>query len=135
MGRLSVFASELGPDRGPAAASAVTLTQMRLELKQWFQKNAPSLAPTYVGAVKLILDPTFSGRIHFIAHAVRDIADRLVFVLDDRLESGRVQYENCLDVIAKDWPRLDSHFSAVGTPGAPAEIALPTKLVQHLDQL
>jgi hypothetical protein len=42
--------------------------------------------------------------VHFIAHAVRDIADRLVFVLDPQLKGSRVQYDNEMDAIEKDWP-------------------------------
>ena len=53
-------------------------------------------------------DSRFPGRLHFIAHAVRDIADRLVFVLDPQLDGERVQYENKLDDFEKLWPVIES---------------------------
>ena len=51
---------------------------------------------------------SFPGRIHFIAHAVRDIADRLITVLDPQVDAKRVQYENELDRIEKHWPTIDA---------------------------
>ena len=81
--------------------------QKRVELLRWFQSDAKPLADAYEGAVHLLSQPGFPGRVHFIAHAVRDIADRLVFVLDPQLKGSRVQYESEMDKIVKDWPKLE----------------------------
>ena len=83
-------------------------TPLRRELLNWFRTNAAPLAEAYEGAIRLIDDGDFPGRIHFVAHAVRDISDRLVYVLDPQLKAGRVQYENELDRIEKHWPQLMS---------------------------
>lgn len=64
------------------------------------------LAEAYESAVRLLEDRHFPGRVHLIAHIVRDIADRLVFVLDPDLLGARVQYEHELDAIEKLWPAL-----------------------------
>ena len=75
---------------------------LRRELLHWFRDNATPLAEAYEGAIRLVDDGEyFPGRIHFIAHAVRDISDRLVYVLDPQLKAGRVQYENEMDRIEK----------------------------------
>jgi hypothetical protein len=78
----------------------------RRQLLNWFRGNAVALAEAYEGAVRLIEDSSFPGRVHFIGHAVRDIADRLAFTLDAELSGSRVQYENELDKIEKTWKRL-----------------------------
>jgi hypothetical protein len=80
---------------------------LRRELLNWFRDNAVPLAEAYEGAIRLVDNGDFPGRIHFIAHAVRDISDRLVYVLDPQLKAGRVQYENEMDRIEKLWPRLN----------------------------
>lgn len=79
-------------------------TPLRRELLNWFRANAAPLSEAYEGAIRLIDDGDFPGRIHFVAHAVRDISDRLIYVLDPQLEAARVQYENAMDQIEKHWP-------------------------------
>ena len=101
---VSAFDDLIDPDE-PRVPSRVDIwTPMRRELLEWFRREAPSLAPGYEGAVRMLGDADFPGRLHFIAHAVRDIADRLAFVLDGDLESNRVQYEQSLDRILSTWP-------------------------------
>jgi hypothetical protein len=98
-------AAELGT---ATPISVKNLTPKRRELLKWFQINCASLAEAYEGAIWLLEDQRFPGRVHFIAHAVRDIADRLIFVLDPQTESKRVQYEGEMDKIQKLWPKLDA---------------------------
>ncbi|HUT54434.1 MAG TPA: hypothetical protein VM658_13680 [bacterium] len=93
---------------------------LRRELLNWFRTNASPLAEAYEGAIRLIEDGDFPGRVHFIAHAVRDISDRLVYVLDPQLKAGRVQYENEMDRIEKLWPT--ELMSIRDTQDAAAEI-------------
>lgn len=98
--------------------NTVALSPQRRELLNWFRKNAAPLAEAYEGACQLVEARSFPGRIHFIAHAIRDIADRLVFVLDPQLSGSRVQYENELDKIEKVWPKLQAVQEANGSgPG------------------
>lgn len=92
----------------PATSDSSRWTPLRRELLTWFRDNAAPLAEAYEGAIRLLGDGDFPGRIHFIAHAMRDISDRLVFVLDPHLNVKRVQYENELDRIEKLWTPLMS---------------------------
>jgi len=82
------------------------LPQIRCELLNWFRNSAAPLAPAYEGAFRLLDAGEFPGRIHFIAHAVRDMCDRLIYVLDPQLKGNRVQYENEMDTIAEEWPTI-----------------------------
>jgi hypothetical protein len=83
------------------------LSLKRRELLAWFKGNAPSLAEAYEGAIHLIADENFPGRIHFISHAVRDITDRLAFALDSGIQSKRVQYEYAMDKIQAKWKSIN----------------------------
>jgi hypothetical protein len=107
----------------------------RLQLLQWFQSNAAPLADPYEGALRLLDDRTFPGRIHFIAHAVRDIADRLVFVLDPQLPGSRVQYENEMDEIAQMWPGLQSVADSRENSSVPDNVMIEYKVAAKIDRL
>lgn len=120
----------------PAAkASMATLSPKRRQLLKWFYENARPLAESYEGAVRLLEDSTFPGRIHFIAHAVRDIADRLVFVLDPQLPGTRVQYENEMDQIEKVWPTLAKVEDGAESVPSDDRIVIDYKLALIIDRL
>jgi len=112
-------------------------TPRRLELVEWFTREAPSLVDAYRGAVLLIHDASFPACLHFVGHAVRDIADRLPFVLDGELRSGRVQYENRLDRVLDSWPFADStNANDTGAPQPSSqEITIPKSVYLALDGL
>lgn len=108
---------------------------MRRQLLAWFRTKATPLADAYEGAINLIEDGEFPGRIPFIAHAVRDIADRLVFVLDPQCKSSRVQYENTLDQIQKLWPDTLGIRGMSGHTATDGSVEIDYKLVLLIDKL
>lgn len=80
-------------------------------------------------------DGNFPGRVHFISHAVRDIADRLVFVLDPQLEGSRVQYENKLDGIMEKWPNLKKVTNTSDEDAVHDSVAIDYALASMIDSL
>ena len=48
------------------------------ELLEWFERNAPALGRLYKGAIIMVNDQSFPGRIRFVSHAVREIANSLL---------------------------------------------------------
>lgn len=106
-------------------------SRKRLELRAWFKSTAPSLSEAYEGAVVLLKDPAFPGRIHFIAHAIRDITDRLAFVLDTQLDGQRVSYETHLDPLIELWPTLNSLTPA--NPSPTDTVAIPLTVALRVD--
>jgi hypothetical protein len=85
--------------------------------------------------VELLGNPAFPGRIRFIAHAVRDIADRLVFAIEPQRKGQRVQYEEHLDKIQEQWQSPDGVCQRE-TPLPPAEgISIPWELARLIDAL
>lgn len=79
------------------------LTSQRLELLGWLKRNAPSLAELYEGAVRLIFDKEFPGRFRLIAHAIREIRNRLPDEIAGLKGGRRVEYTGRMDEIAKIW--------------------------------
>jgi hypothetical protein len=55
----------------------VYLTEKRIEIKSWFDKHAPHLGELYEGALMIISEENFPGYAVFVAHAVREIRNRL----------------------------------------------------------
>lgn len=75
----------------------------RRRILEWLEANAPALAPVYDGAVRMILEPEFPGRVHFIAHAMREIMNRLPDAFTDDDHTGRVEYRELVDQISSCW--------------------------------
>lgn len=78
-------------------------TDDRKELRSWFDRNAPSLGELYAGAVYILFSDGFPGRVRFVAHAVREIRNRLPDAIAGPKKSNPLQYVNRLDVIGKKW--------------------------------
>lgn len=74
----------------------------RRRILEWLKANAPALALVYDGAVRMILEPEFPGRVHFIAHAMREIMNRLPDVYTDD-NTDRTEYRKLVDDIAACW--------------------------------
>jgi len=89
----------------------------------------------YEGAVCLLESKGFPGRVHFIAHAVRDIADRLPFALDPQQEGQRVQYEQQLDRIEKLWLKLDSISDSQELTPSSGTVAIDLRVAAMIDSL
>ena len=87
----------------------------------------------------MLADRSFPGRLHFIGHAIRDIADRLVFVIDGDLKARRVQYETHLDKLMGVWSydliSPDGPDSDGGSEITDATISIPRIVYSQLNQL
>ena len=80
-------------------------TPKRLELLSWFRRYAPSLGELYEGAVIMVFSEKFPGRVRFVAHAVREIRNRLPNVIAGFKGGGPLQYKNRLDEIEDVWKK------------------------------
>ena len=41
-------------------------TRPRAELYRWLQEKASPVAPVYLGALRIVMDESFPGRVHFV---------------------------------------------------------------------
>jgi len=108
----------------PESPEETYWTKPRQELRAWFQRNAPSLGELYEGALKMVFGPKFPGRTRFVAHAVREVRNRLPDVIAGTKSGGPVQYTNRLDHIVSEWRKAG--FALDGT--IPASITAPQEM-------
>ena len=99
-------------ESGPPAGSSPFLlstgsywTRNRLELLAWFRRNAPSLGELYEGALKMLYENDMPGRTRFIAHAVRDIRNRLPEIISGIKGGSRFEWKQRLDELVEAWQR------------------------------
>jgi hypothetical protein len=87
-------------------------TERRRELRVWFERNARSLGELYEGSLKILFEPNFPGKTRFVAHAVREIRNRLPDVIAGKKGGSRVDYVSRCDLISKEWNKAG--FSSDG---------------------
>ena len=80
-------------------------SEKRIELSKWFKRNTPSLGELYEGALRVVFDESFPGRVRFVAHAVREIRNHLPDVIAGSVGSNPLHYKNRLDDIANAWQK------------------------------
>ena len=83
----------------------------------------------------MVEDGAFPGRLHFIAHAIRDISNRLVFVLDPQEPPKRVQYECTLDKIQDNWPVLNRLERESDGEARPLDVCISRQVAERIDKL
>jgi hypothetical protein len=85
----------------------------RRELHAWLHRRSPELGDLYAGALELLFGIKILGRSRFVAHAVREIANRLpdgIAGEQATLEGAkRIQPTHQLDAIAAIWIPLPAH--------------------------
>ncbi len=77
----------------------------RADVRTWLRDNAPSIAELYEGAVYLVFGPPIPGHVRFVAHAVREIRNRLPSIISPPVNGGRLDYPTRLDKITDSWRR------------------------------
>lgn len=94
------------------------MNKKRQRLQRWFNDNAPSLGELYAGALFMIYENHLPGHTRFIAHAVREIANRLPDVIDGQREGGYLDYKSKVDSLDREWKES----------GLPTDLSLPIKV-------
>lgn len=129
------------PESRPDAASqpdgvADVWTDRRLALHRWLGSQAPSLADLYRGTVLLLDNPGFPGRVRFLAHGVRETANRLPGVVAG-FKRRRFEWVNELDKFAEIWERDGPGRFLAETPRvvSTAEIPVKARVVRNTDVL
>ena len=95
-------------------------TRRRRELLDFFSREAPSLAAAYQGAIALLHDTHFPGRVHLICHVMRDILNTLPSILDDVKRQGPGEvYPPLIRKISGNW--IEREFT-INTDGGSVTI-------------
>ncbi|MBW2000773.1 MAG: hypothetical protein JRJ29_22775 [Deltaproteobacteria bacterium] len=115
----------------------------RFELLDWFKRNAPGLGKLYEGALYMVYTNGYPGRLRFVAHAIREIRNRLPDVIAGPKDGGPLQYKNRLDEITEVWKRcglpIGRSLPVEVTEGdelpSSIEISMPIDLYQKIAEL
>jgi len=100
-------------------------TDDRKELRSWFGRNAPSLGALYEGSLYILFSDGFPGRVRFVAHAVREIRNRLPDAIAGPKTSKRLDYVGRLDALAKKWQQAGFPIDGSQPVKVMADDALP----------
>jgi hypothetical protein len=100
------------------------------------QRNAPSLAELYEGAVTLLYANPVPGHVRFVAHAVREIRNRLPDTIAGPSTKQRLDYTSRLDDITR-LPSAQALIANMGATSAPltATVTIDRKLAKKLGKL
>lgn len=109
----------------------------------WFQRNAPSLGELYKGSLRLLYDDQLPGYTRFVAHAVREIRNRLPEYLAGFKGGKRLDYRLRIEQLKKKWTTLSPLKNDVaGTSQETAEpsddsqtIPIPIDIVREIGEL
>ena len=112
---------------GPDGVGETWWTSERRALVKWLDTHAPSLTPLYEGALSLAKRDSFPGRVHFIAHTIREIRNRLPGALGPKVQRRDAGYVQVTDMIQQRWVEeglpedgsLESLKESVATPSGP----------------
>lgn len=83
----------------------------------------------------MVDDAAFPGRLHFVGHAVRDIINRLPFVLDGELQNSRVEYAAHLDLIAPLWQSPDLFQPTDTAPVTIDTVSVSVPVARQINEL
>lgn len=93
-------------------------TAERAELYRWLERHAPGLAPVYRAAAQMAFDEAFPGRVWFVAHAIREIRNRLPDALAGDVAASRTDYVELTNEVHARW--IEDGLPSDGTPGVDA---------------
>lgn len=94
-------------------------TPQRLRILEWLKAEAPAVAQVYEGAVRLAMDDDFPGRVWFVAHALRDMRNRLPDAIAGPVKGSRTEYRELAVEVTKRW--IEDGLPSDGT--SPVEAA------------
>ncbi|MFG0243666.1 MAG: hypothetical protein ACF8R9_12840 [Phycisphaerales bacterium JB054] len=118
------------PATWPADAQAAAWSVRRQQLLEWLRTDAPSLAPAYEAAVRLVDETSFPARVHLVCHIVRDIYAKLPEVLDGeyrRRNAGEV-YRNGVEKVEQRWEGTPTDSLAPAATSAGGDVAATMRI-------
>jgi hypothetical protein len=115
---------------GAADGFSVWWNEPRQAIHQWLQKDSPPLAELYRGANELLSTRRTPGWTRFVAHAMREMVNRLpAAICGEEMSKGRLEYPQRIEALAVLWE------APVASPGLlEAEIDLGGTEVKVLDR-
>lgn len=86
----------------PPAEVTDDLPPLRREVADSLRRHASDLAELYEGALRILSEAHFPGKVRFVAHAIREIVNRLPDAMGAP-RAAHIQYQDLCDKIENDW--------------------------------
>ena len=111
----------------------------RIEIRQWLETEAHPLAAVYVAIVTFIHMPELPARLHFVAHGIRELGNRLPGYLDE-VSSDQVRYPELVRPIFDLWEQTGLPVGGNAfplliegtTPPGEADVGIPMDLAKRI---
>lgn len=117
----------------------------RIQIRDWLGEQSPSSAELYESAVCLMFEKTLPSQVRIVCHCVREICNRLVFVVVGKKSGGRLEYRERIEEITIIWKNkglsTDGVFpesgitSGVDLPSSSADISIPSDLFFEISKI
>jgi hypothetical protein len=91
----------------PWDTSGAAWTADRRGVFQWLELKAEPLAPVYAAAVALVENKDFPARVPFVAHAMREIRNRLPELIGSPVSAPRADYQALVARVQEEWEGAD----------------------------
>jgi hypothetical protein len=105
-------------------------------IAKWLDEQDLALGELYDGAIRMIQDRNFPGRLRFICHAVREIRNRLPEAIAGKSTLGRLDYSQKVEELAKACERAGlGSVRVVEEDEQRAEQTIPKELVVLISDL
>jgi hypothetical protein len=107
----------------PGSPAASCWTPKRLQLRGWLARTAPQIAEVYAGAVTMVFDRGFPGRVVFVWHAMCEIRNRLPDAVAGEVAASSLEYRDLADEVHRCWVedgRPSDGEIALGDPAEPS---------------
>jgi len=102
----------------------------RRQLRDWFERNGSDhLGQLYEGALIILYSDKFPGRKRFVAHAVREIRNRLPDIIAGCKARKNFQWKNELDDLVGVWFKAGISLDSIATTEVTTSAA-PTALIE-----
>ena len=117
----------------PPQTDEAIWTSRRRTIREWLETNAPQLAEMYAGALRLLHNTELPAQPRFVAHAVREICNRLPDAVNGPEESSRVQYPKLVGRLDSLWQEMPPSLA----PGLEPHDTVPVSaaIVRQLEDL
>lgn len=114
----------------------MVLTEKNKEIILWFESHQhPILGELYMGALKIFSEKNFPGYLQFIAHAVREIRNRIPYIILGEVQE-RFEWTKELDNLEDCWRKAEVFSNRVTEEEQLKEtIPVPLNVCKEIDQI
>jgi len=106
----------------------------QFRILRWLRELSDGLAELYEGALRMVTDDSFPGRLQFVCHAVREIRNRLPEAVAGRGARKQIDYMREVDDIAEEW-KMHAPLSVRQEEETDTRVMVPRTILVRVERL